>query len=245
MPDDDTIPLNGIPVRVFGNLLQQAIDHMQMTRGDYATFVVVGTQAVSVYTGTKPRQRLITHETTPEPPVMRQGATTARSHHAKQKQKQKGKRRQHGSFLDVDIEQITGYFTNDPNRQVSALMVGDLMKLPRASAERQNLSRVLAEMRLSGIIRPTSDSRIPFYVLDSALPRVQVGRDITEDNVERLLEQAGRPLAFGIIGDLMQIRRSDRIDRVALAGVLRAMANEGKVRHQSSDRENIAIYRVA
>ena len=240
MPDDDTIPLNGLPVRVFSNLLQQAIEHMEMTRGDYVTFVVVGNTAVSLYTGTKPRQRLITHERT-EPPVVRQGATVARSH---KKQKQK-RRTRPGRFIDVDIAEITGYFQDDPDKEITALMVGDLMKLPRASPERQNLSRVLAEMRLSGIIRPTSDSRIPAYILDSALPRVQIGRDVSEDNVERMMQQVARPLAFGIIGDLMQVRRSDRVERVLLAGLLRHMAEDGRLRVQSSARENIAIYSIA
>jgi hypothetical protein len=118
--------------------------------------------------------------------------------------------------------------------------------LPRKDAlKRQSLSRLIAELRVSGLIRPTANVRIPSYQFVSDIPDLDVDEKPSQHSVLALMQQVDRPLAFGIIGDLFRIARTNREQRHALSSILTELTKLNQLRMSNDERMKIAVYRVA
>jgi hypothetical protein len=241
MDDELPIPLEGRPVRVFANLIQQAHDLLQTRGGDYVTFVVVGSSAVSLYTG-RPQRRMI------EPPTIegRAGRVAKSRDHTIKSRKPRVVGHPPRSAIDVNALQILELFSSKPSRELTTLEIGDQLKLPRKDAlKRQSLSRLIAELRVSGLIRPTANVRIPSYQFVSDIPDLDVDEKPSQHSVLALMQQVDRPLAFGIIGDLFRIARTNREQRHALSSILTELTKLNQLRMSNDERMKIAVYRVA
>lgn len=251
MDDDLPIPLEGRPVRVHASLIQQAHDTLSLRGGEYITFVVVGAQAVSVFTGKQPR-RMITHEAVEEEPTMqmRGGRFSPGMGKAKAKAKAKGTRtRRSGlpnSAIDINALELLDFFQRERNRAISARQVGDELEFPRKNAaQRQTLSRMIAELRVSDLIRATDKSRIPDYQFVEELPNIQGSKSISADTVLAFMRQVDRPLAVGIIGDMFQLSRHDRSKRFLLSVTFSELLRNEQVAVSTDERLKIPVYRLA
>lgn len=244
MDDEIPIPLEGKLVYVRAYLIEQAYD--LISRGkEIVAFARVGSQAVSVYTG-KP-QRLITHDVEQETPPfqqMRGGRVTPppKKKTAAQKRKQ-GIRPK--SAIDVDALQVLDFLSRVRARALSAKEIGDQMGFPRKdAAKRQTLSRMIAELRVSGLVRTTAEERVPDYQFAEEIPQFHID-DISNFNLETVLDfmrQVRHPLAFGVIGDLFQISRHDRTQRYMLAMILNELVSQQQLTVSTEQRMKIPVY---
>lgn len=240
-PDDDdpNIPIEGQRVRVFSNFIRQAADYLDMTRADYVTLTVVGDVCVSLFTG-RQRPRMIAHEALPveqfDPPQSRVPS--------KKKAGRKTERKKMAAWgsYSRDPGEVMAIFQSKPKEEFPALAIGDALEMPRKDPGRQSISRMLAELRLSGFINATSEGRVPSYIFAEALPKIKQngsGTDITEKMILDLLKD--RPLAFAVVADLLGIDRMDSIGRRNVSHLLRLMAHRGSVRRKETENK-LAVY---
>lgn len=235
---DDRVPLDGKKIRVWGSLIQQALDHMALTKSDYVTLVVVGDTCVSVHTGktvaTRPSPKLLIEEPR-EPRVQRAG----RVH---QKKKRPYKRGGVYNARIVDVETLIGLFEQNPNVAFNAKEVGDHMEFDRKDlSSRGGITRALTELRLSGFIKATSDSRVPSYTFGTRVESVD-GMDVSEASILMVLQKAKRPLAYAVIGDLLNIPRNDPDKRLLLQRTAHNMVMDHRLARDDSNPSRISLY---
>lgn len=257
MDDELPIQLEGRPVRVFASLIEQAHEYLSQRGGEFVTFVVVGSHAVSLYTG-RPSRRMITHDVPPPEvslPTEARGGRTSKPRTAPRTAPPKKATAKRGprtatrpaSYIDINALQLLDFFTEDREREYSAWEVGTAMGLEsRDAAKRQTLSRMIAELRVSGLIRATSDSRVPDYQFVKDLPDVELAdARMMPETVMDLMRNIGHPLAVGIMGDLFQISRHDRTKRFAFSRLLTEMVDDGRLTVSTDERLKIPVYALA
>jgi hypothetical protein len=142
--------------------------------------------------------------------------------------------------------QLLDFFHRERNRELSARAIGDEIGLPRGNLPmRATLSRLIAELRVSGLVRATDDGRVPDYQFVTQLPDLSVPKTITPETILAFMRDLKRPLALGIIGDMLNIGRQDRSNRFHLSLILGQLTKNKQLTVNTEERMKIPVYQVA